>query len=156
MQRLWITKRKHKLVRSSPKVPKVAKANYKPSEGEIAIAFIDYVKKAHPELIDFVVKIDNENKCSLSEGLKKKRQGKKKGASDYFVSHPVIKQRKGADGEINQYVVCGLWLELKKHDGKLTKEQKDFGQKVVSKGYEFAAAYSIEEAIKDLEDYLKI
>lgn len=124
---------------------------YKPSEDQIAEAFVDYIANKYPDLKRCLIKIDNENKCSLAEGAKKKRQGKLKGASDYFLAHPVMHVSQEA-----QYLYCGFFLELKKHNGKETSEQKEFGSRMVSKGYCYACAHSIEEAIQDLEDYLRI
>ena len=63
---------------------------YKPSEIQIAIAFVDYVANAHPNLLPDLIKIDNENKCSWAEGKQKKRMGKRKGASDYLFMRPQI------------------------------------------------------------------
>lgn len=63
----------------------------KPSETQIAISFVEYVAKVHPDLLEDLIKIDNENKCSWAEGKLKKRMGKRKGASDYFIMKPTCK-----------------------------------------------------------------
>lgn len=126
-----------------------------PSEYQISIAFVDYVAKVHPDLIEDLIKIDNENKCSWAEGKRKKAQGKRKGASDYFLAHPMRRRKQDKMGAIGWYWVSGLWLELKRKDGKESPEQRKFGERMKHKGYEYKCVYSIDEAIEALEEYIK-
>lgn len=121
-------------------------------EDDIALAFIDYVSKAKPYLKDFIVKIDNEGKTSWQLGKLKKRMGKVKGASDYFVAWPVVYHEVG-HGSIT---IHGLWLELKTAQGEESPEQKAFGERMRSEGYAYAVAYSIDEAIEVLNRYVEM
>jgi UDP-2,3-diacylglucosamine pyrophosphatase LpxH len=120
------------------------------------MAFVDYVNKVHSEIASNLIKIDNENRCSWAEGKRKKKEGKRKGASDYFLAHPVRKTYKdNQDGSLHEYVVCGMWHELKTEKGKETLEQRMFGDRMIKSGYEYKCSHSIDEAIANLELYLK-
>lgn len=121
-------------------------------EDDIALAFIDYVSKAKPFLKDFIVKIDNEGKTSWQLGKLKKRMGKIKGASDYFVAWPVVYHEVGK-GSIT---IHGLWLELKTAEGEESHEQKAFGKRMRGQGYAYAVAHSIDEAIHVIDRYVEM
>lgn len=115
------------------------KGEYAPTESAICIAYIDYIRAKYPHLV--VIKIDNEGKTSWQLGRQKKREGKVKGAGDYFIAEPTT-------------FYAGLWHEIKTHKGKPSKEQIEFGQQVVLRGYAFAISYSIDHAISTIDDYL--
>lgn len=119
------------------------------SEKFVAIGLVDYVNTVHRSYASDLIKIDNENKCSLREGASKKRQGKRKGASDYFLAVPV---EHGWQGDLTSY--NGLWLEIKKKGGKESPEQKEFGLARARRGYAYRCAYGLDEAIKVIEWYL--
>lgn len=130
-----------------------------PSEAQIAIAFVDYVNSKHPNLSEDLIKIDNENKCSWAEGKKKKRMGKRKGASDYFFS----RSKRYSTEEFDEFLggkylhgrlYFGLWLEIKSAKGKESPEQKEFGQRQLRNGYQYKCVYSVDEAIAAFEEYI--
>ena len=129
---------------------------YQPSEMQIAIAFVDYVNKKHPNLAEDLIKIDNENKCSAIEGMLKKKMGKRKGASDYFFSRPKTKKLPENLGSNDTEVVYfGLWLEIKAKKGKESAEQKAFGIRRLEQGYQYKCVFGLDEAIKEFEDYIE-
>lgn len=148
------TKRLKRL--SRPKTPQSIsiKADYLPSEAQIAIAFVSYVDKKHPSLSEDLIKVDNENKCSPQEGRRKKLMGKRKGASDYFFSRPKKRFRKDTMGEWWEVVYFGLWLEIKSAKGKESPEQKRFGERALANGYQYRVVYSLDEAISVFEEYV--
>lgn len=131
--------------RRPPKSPSLT-----PSETQICQSFLDFVQKAFPEYRPDIIKIDNEGRTSWQEGARKKREGKKKGASDYFVAVP---RYKGWQGD--QTVSHGLWLEVKKTGGRESPEQKEFGRKRIERGYQYRCVYGIDEAIAVVSEYLK-
>lgn len=114
---------------------------YKPNESQIGQSFVDYVHKVFPQLRYNVIKIDNEGKTSWALGKQKKKEGKLKGASDYFIAVPTKRFH-------------GLWLEIKTRTGKESPEQKRFGMEQMKKGYQYAVAHSIDEAIGEINYYL--
>ena len=127
---------------------------YKPSETQIAIAFVDYIANVHPNLLPDLIKIDNENKCSWAEGKQKKRMGKRKGASDYLFMRPQVIKKQLKHCISNVVIHSGLWLELKSARGKESPEQKAFGLRAMSNGYAYRVARSVDEAIEAFEEYV--
>ena len=76
------------------------------------------------------------------EATKLRRMGVVPGVSDLFL--PVAR---------NGY--HGLWIEMKrKHDGKLSKYQKDWLEGMQEEGYKAVRANGADEAIAILEEYL--
>lgn len=100
-------------------------------------------KEKYPEL-DLIFAIKNEEKSgSLIVGARQKAAGCKKGVADIFL--PVARKN-----------VHGLFIEMKKLDGKPSKEQIEFGKKVIERGYGFSVCYGWEDAKNLLEWYLSI
>lgn len=128
---------------------------YSPSESQIAKSFVDFIKKKYPLLVLDLIKIDNENKCSPAEGARKKAEGKRKGACDYFFARMTYENVFDEKKELKTNVYGGLWIELKTKKGRLTKEQKEFAQKVIEHGYKYALCRSIDDVIVAFEDYIK-
>jgi hypothetical protein len=116
---------------------------YKPSESQICQSFLDFVQKRFPGYLPDIIKIDNEGKTSWTEGKRKRREGKVKGASDYFIAIP-------------QNSSHGLWLEIKTERGRESPEQKAFGLARQKRGYQYKCVYGIDEAMKTLETYLNL
>ena len=74
--------------------------------------------------------------------VKLKREGVKPGVPDLFL--PVARQD------------ChGLWLEMKAKDGRVSEKQGDWMEKLEEQGYRVAVAFSAEEAITVIKEYLK-
>ena len=58
--------------------------------------------------------------------------------------------------ELPGYKFNGLFIEMKYGKNRLTDEQKEFGDHVSKQGYCTAVAYSAEEAIEIIDDYLSM
>jgi hypothetical protein len=85
--------------------------------------------------------IANERKSSIQAGALLKRMGVKSGVSDLFIAR--------ASREYH-----GLWLELKSEKGKVSANQSKFMADMVREGYATKVAYSADEAIFIISDYL--
>lgn len=83
---------------------------------------------------------DNAKSRAIQGGALK-AEGVKSGVADCFL--PV---RRG--------VWSGLYIEMKKPDGKPSKEQKEFGVFVQLQGFGFVVCYGWSEAVKVLQEYL--
>lgn len=75
-----------------------------------------------------------------------KAEGVRSGVSDYFLAVP-------------RGTLHGLYLELKAGGpgitpGRLSKEQKEFGELVAFQGYGFKTAWGTDGAIKAVQEYL--
>ena len=97
---------------------------------------------AHPELENFY-HIPNEGKRSRTVGRKLVAQGLKKGVPDNCL--PVARAPYHA-----------LYIELKrKHDGKVTKEQRDWIERLTLAGNRAVVCYGWEEAAAEIMAYIK-
>ena len=116
-------------------------------EDQLCEAFVeamDYKIKLNPKLKGlFYYHIPNGGKRSKIEGARFKRMGVRKGVCDYFVMRAS-----------NGY--HGLYIECKVAKNKLTPEQKDFIGIADFEGYKTTVAYSSEQAIKIIYDYLGV
>jgi len=89
-----------------------------------------------------LVHLKNEGKQSAIAGARMKAAGVRAGASDYVLFVP----RNGAHG---------LCLELKASKGKLSDAQKSWLDLVTAQGYAARVAYSLNEAIETVTQYLR-
>lgn len=93
---------------------------------------------------EYLIAIPNGGSRDKREARNLKRQGVRKGVSDYLLPYP----SKGKHG---------LWIELKrKQRGRATQEQMDWLRKMSDLGYEAKLANGAGEAIKAVEEYLKL
>ena len=83
----------------------------------------------------------NERKTSPARGKILKRMGVKSGVADLFIAIP----SKGYNG---------LFIELKVGCNKLSDNQCEFLERMLSKGYQALCCYGFEEAKGVIQDYL--
>ncbi len=113
-------------------------------ESEIQRAVIRWWAAAHSAFgihEHLLLSIPNGARTSIRTAVTLKREGLRKGASDLFLSV--------ARGKYH-----GLWIEMKRPDGRLTPEQKKFQEDVTTQGYAAFACYSSEAATMLISDYL--
>ncbi len=91
---------------------------------------------------DYLFAIPNGGSRNIAEAVKLKKEGATAGISDLFFAFPA----KGFHG---------LWMEIKKPGGKLTKSQRDWLVKMMQIGYAGCVARSSEEAETYFKNYLK-
>ena len=78
------------------------------------------------------------------------------------ITASILKQEGVLAGMPDLIVCCakngysGLFIEMKYGKNRLTDEQKEFGDYVNKQGYCTAVAYSAEEAIEIIDDYLSL
>lgn len=116
-----------------------------PTESQIQCAIVEWANKI--KLFDnftigtFILKNCNEGRRSLADGKRKKKEGLKKGVSDLFLAFPQAKYH-------------GLWIEVKKHNGKMTKEQVEWFTFMNLVGYETQLVDGVDSGIQAIKDYL--
>jgi hypothetical protein len=117
-------------------------------EDVIKMAFIVTIKREMPEMEKFIIPLDlHAIKLTPPKAAKLKRLGGKKGMADYFIC-------KGNENHL------GLFLEFKRPKtprcpkGVQSKEQKEFETMVIPEGYKYKIVYSVDEALKEIKDYL--
>ena len=124
------------------KTRKLKALKIKLTERQIIDAFFDIIDKTKPKISKYVRRIPTEaiyNKGHLKKGVRK-------GTPDIFVMLPKMKG--------TEIIKCGLWIELKAGNNKLTPEQKIFKEISEHMLYSFVICYSPEEAVLAIEKYL--
>lgn len=94
----------------------------------------------YPEL-KWMYAIKNQEKGGAIRGANFKAEGVKAGVSD--VCLPCA--RKGFHG---------IYIEMKKEDGKESKEQKEFGDFLIKEGYYYTVCYNWHQAANLVSGYL--
>jgi hypothetical protein len=89
-----------------------------------------------------IVHIPNEGKRSARVGAEMKRQGLRPGFPDLFIPLPMKEFH-------------GLFIEMKYGKNKLTDNQKEWLTLLVKNGYACAVCYSADEAINNINSYLR-
>lgn len=113
------------------------------SEHDTQVAFfyaVRFMENRHPELKWFHA-IPNGGQRNKAVAAKLKAEGVQRGIPDSFLPYP-------ANGK------NGLYIEFKNGTNKLTPEQKEFLETAEQNGYAVGVAYTADEALKILEDYL--
>jgi hypothetical protein len=87
------------------------------------INVVNWFHYQFPEYADDFHHFANERRCSVQTGRTLKRMGVKKGVFDFFLALPINDK-------------SGLWVELKVGNNKPTKEQIEFANRKISRGYQ--------------------
>lgn len=117
--------------------------NLEASHQKVIFEWAEWNKNKYPEL-DMLFHITNEGKRSKRMGAELKRMGLKKGIPDICL--PVSNKEHS-----------GLFIELKADKSKrLTKEQKEWLEKLNRYGYKALRCDGADEAIEVIKDYLNI
>lgn len=124
-----------------------------PTEHQIQAAIVEWARMEkfqnphNKELIiylkDYLIAIPNGGNRSITEAIRLRKEGVKAGVSDLFLALP------WDNGEF----YCGLWIEVKSKNGKLSKAQREWLQKM-SKSYKTFVIFTVDEGIQAIKDYL--
>lgn len=106
------------------------------------ISAIDIIRVKFPWVMDYLMHIPNERKCSTIWGYILQRMGVLKGAPDIFIMWPT-------------QAYYGLFIEIKTKKGRPTKEQISFMGRAKAKGYYSEFGYGCDEVVQIVTDYLK-
>ena len=117
---------------------------HKPSEHLEQVKLFNWAElseKKYPQLRNMFA-IANGGHRHLFVAKKLKSEGVRKGVLDIFLGHPTEKY-------------SGLFIEMKFGRNKLTKEQKEWTERLTQAGYKCSLCYSFEEARDEILNYLK-
>jgi len=106
------------------------------------IAIVTWFHHQFPKFYHDFHHFANERKCSIQQGQLLKKMGVKRGVADFFLAIPL-------NGK------AGLWIELKTGKNKPTKEQIEFAERKIFRGYEFAFVWGFDAAKEVILTYLK-
>ena len=93
--------------------------------------------------LDWIHAIPNGGKRHIVTATKLKREGVKAGIPDLFLPEPMAPNWHG------------LYIEVKKKGGKVSKPQKSCMDYLQSIGYMTCVVYSLDDAIREIEKYLE-
>lgn len=108
-------------------------------EDDLQASCVKWFRMQYPHLTLFA--IPNGGKRDVREAVRLKKQGVLKGVHDLFL----MKMTK-------QY--CGLFIEIKIGDNKLTKDQEEFALKAMREGHKVGACRTFEEFVRTIRGYL--
>lgn len=133
--------------KNAEKERKKEKMNYyrkrgEDTEQENVISWANWHLREYPEL-KWLHHIPNGGKRNKAEAARFKAQGVKAGVSDLFLP--------AAHGGY-----FGLYIEMKYGKNKPTDQQKEFITDMQQAGYDARVAYSAQEAIEILQEYLML
>jgi hypothetical protein len=114
-------------------------------EGEQQAEIIELFELRHPQLAELLMHPANGgSRRNKFEGWRLKKMGVRKGASDLLL--PVAR-----------HGFHGFWLEHKRErpfNSAVTKEQREWIDKMREQGYAGLVSYGVDEAMEILESYL--
>lgn len=105
------------------------------------MAFVQLMQYKLPLLYKYLFALEHGGSRHPLEAKNLKKAGVKAGLPDYFFMH-----------SDNGY--CGLFLEFKANNNKLTKAQKEFFQLAEEMHYKCVIVKSAQEALNVINDYL--
>lgn len=106
------------------------------------VSWANWNVNRYPEL-RWLFHVPNGGSRNKQEAVKFKQMGVKAGVSDLCLPYP-----KG--------IYCGLFIEMKYGNNRQQDTQKEFLTDMAAAGHFVTTCYSAEEAIKVLEEYLKL
>lgn len=112
------------------------------TEQMAVIQWAQYHMNRYPEL-KWLHHCPNGGSRNKKEAVKLKQMGVKAGVSDLCLPYP-----KG--------IYCGLYIEMKYGNNRQQESQKEFLADMEGAGHFVATCYSAEEAVRVIEEYLKI
>ena len=102
----------------------------------------------HPLISGLLIHIENERKCNILQGRRRKAKGVRKGVPDLFLPYP-------------NGIFHGLWIEMKGPKGKkgyrpapITPEQKSWIEALRKQRYAVHVCYGADETIKTIKAYI--
>lgn len=130
-----------------------------PSEHQIQCAIVEWANSIRCSgafgqyLGNFLIAIPNGGKRTITEAIRFKKEGVKKGVSDLFLAIPTVDIKIFSPSGIT-HANSGLWIEVKTKIGKVSKEQIAWGDNMKLMGYQFEIVRSVDEGIQIIKNYL--
>jgi hypothetical protein len=126
-----------------------------PLEHDEQVKVIDWCNVHHVKypMLKWIFAIPNAAKRSWKVGREMKAEGVKKGVPDLCLPYPTRFLIDIEGGDLTLY--HGLYIEMKRKGNTTTADQKEWLDYLEYVGYKTAVAYSGDEAIKIIEEYVK-
>lgn len=117
-----------------------------PSERQAQITVVQYLRTKYPDVLFWAT--PNGGSRNAIEAANLKKEGVRAGVPDLFIAYA---QRSLTS---DKHFSCGLFIEMKSAKGKLSDSQIDIMNKLSAEGYQCEVCYSVDEAIKVIDEYL--
>jgi hypothetical protein len=131
-------------------------------ENSIQKQVLRWFKLQYPDLKDFLVAYVAGINLGIVARVRAAQMGLKAGMPDLQLYVPILYSVEcTVDGELGciasaiSNFSAGLMVELKTPDGKLSKIQKEYHDKLRSQCYTIVTCYSFEEAVTEIKKYLE-
>ena len=111
-------------------------------------SLLRWFKLQYPEIKSLLIGYPAGVNLGVMQRVRAKAMGLTAGVPDLQLLVPRF------DKESNKYIP-GLFIEMKAPQGKVSKIQKDFHDKLRAQNYTIVISYSSEEAMKEIKEYLK-
>ena len=117
------------------------------TEDDIQKAVVKWARMQNDPALQMIMHVPNGGARDARTGARLKAMGTRRGVPDLLVPWPKI-------GAGNRGPYHGLWLELKRHDGRVRPEQAWWLERLAELGYAVAVAYSYDQATSALDEYV--
>lgn len=122
----------------------------KDEEHQIQCACVRWFAYQYPQYKGLLFAIPNGSYRSKATAGKLKAEGVFPGVADLILLVPLV-----IDVPKEIVIFHGFCIELKTKQGRQSPEQKEWQEKVEAQGYKYAVVRSLEDFIKQINDYLQ-
>lgn len=119
-------------------------------EHNIQCACVRWFNLQYPQYRGLLFACPNGGNRNLVTAAKLKAEGVVAGVADLILLVPLV-----IDVPKEIVIFHGFCIELKTKQGRQSPEQKEWQSKVEAHGYKYAVCRSLEEFIKQINDYLQ-
>ena len=111
------------------------------TEHEIQVGILQFCHRHDDDRLKSIFAIPNGGHRSIGEASRLKAEGVKAGVSDLFLPIPSESS-------------SGLFLEVKRPNGRLSREQRVWIDTMALRGYNAAVGYGLDDCIEIIESHL--
>lgn len=117
-------------------------------EHNIQVACVRWFAMQYPQYRGLLFAIPNGGNRNLVTAAKLKAEGVTPGVADLLLLVPKVSYSFNSQ-------ISGLCIEMKTKRGSQSQAQKEWQKKVEAAGYRYVIVRSVEQFIKEINDYLK-
>lgn len=121
-------------------------------EHNIQVACVRWFNLQYPQYRGLLFACPNGGNRNLVTAAKLKAEGVTPGVADLLLLVP--RAFKANDND-EWYIIFGFCIEMKTKKGSQSPAQKEWQKKVEAAGYRYVIVRSVEQFIKEINDYLK-
>ena len=120
-------------------------------EDKLQEACVTWFGYQYPEYAPLLWHIPNGGSRNVIEAAKLKRMGVRRGVPDLQLAIP---RSVYTSPTTRSLVDCGLFIELKTKDGRVTPEQKKMHKRLIAQGYKVIVCRSLDDFMIQIQAYI--